>query len=103
VAPPVAVMAMDDDAGVAAYAVAEVLRNAGIAVDVPTGGAIGKRLKKADRAGVRMAVILGSDEIANGTAQIRNLAAGTQHEIAQADLPSHLASALATATDGPSA
>lgn len=100
VAPPVAVMPMDDDAGVAAYAVAEMLRNAGIAVDVPTGGAIGKRLKKADRAGVRIAVILGSDEIAGGTAQLRDLTAGTQDEIAQADLSSHLASTLANRTDG---
>ena len=100
VAPPVAVMPMDDDAGVAAYAVAEMLRNAGIAVDVPTGGAIGKRLKKADRAGVRIAVILGSDEIAGGTAQLRDLTAGMQDEIAQADLSSHLASTLANRTDG---
>jgi histidyl-tRNA synthetase len=103
VAPPVAVMPMDDDAGVAAYAVAEMLRDAGIAVDVPTGGAIGKRLKKADRAGVRIAVILGSDEIAGGTAQLRDLTTGTQREIAQADLSSHLAGTLANHTDGTSA
>mgnify|MGYP001254264250 CR=1 FL=1 len=103
VAPPVAVMPMDDDAGVAAYAVAEMLRDAGIAVDVPTGGAIGKRLKKADRAGVRIAVILGSDEIAGGTAQLRDLTTGTQDEIAQADLSSHLAGTLANHTDGTSA
>jgi len=99
-APRVAVMPMDDDAGVAAYAVAETLRNAGIAVDVPTGGAIGKRLKKADRAGIRLAVILGSDEIAGGTVQLRDLTAGTQNEVAQSDLPSHLASILATCTGG---
>jgi len=94
------VMPMDEDAGVAAYGLAEMLRNAGIAVDVPTGGAIGKRLKKADRAGVRMAVILGSDEIAGGTAQLRDLVAGTQGEGAQADLPAQLATVLATPIDG---
>jgi len=99
-APPVAVMPMDEDAGVAAHAVAETLRNAGIAVDVPTGGAIGKRLKKADRAGVRIAVILGSDEITGGTAQLRDLAAGTQDEVAQADLASRLASVLALSSGG---
>ena len=98
-APPVAVMPMDEDAGVAAYALAERLRTAGIAVDVPTGGAIGKRLKKADKAGVRMAVILGSDEVAGDTAQLRDLVTGTQIEIAQADLAAHLATALATAAD----
>ena len=98
--PAVAVMPMDEDAGVAAYAVAEMLRNAGIAVDVPTGGAIGKRLKKADRAGARMAVILGSEEVAGGTVQLRDLVAGTQAEIAQQDLPGHIASMLATSADG---
>jgi len=83
-----------------AYAVAEMLRNAGIAVDVPAGGAIGKRLKKADRAGARMAVILGSEEVAGGTVQLRDLVAGTQAEIAQQDLPGHIASMLATSADG---
>ena len=99
-APPVAVMPMDEDAGVAAHALAERLRDAGIAVDVPTGGAIGKRLKKADRAGVRIAVILGSDEIAGGTAQLRDLVAGAQAEVAQDDLPAQLAAALASPRDG---
>ncbi|MEK9936757.1 MAG: His/Gly/Thr/Pro-type tRNA ligase C-terminal domain-containing protein, partial [Rhodobiaceae bacterium] len=102
-APPVAVMPMDEDAGVAAYAVAEMVRNAGIAVDVPTGGAIGKRLKKADRAGVRLVAILGSDEIAGGTVQLRDLVAGTQQEMAQADLVSHLAEMLAKPAGGPGA
>ena len=69
-APRVAVMPMDGDAEGAAFALAESLRGAGIAVDLPAGGAIGKRLKKADRAGVRIAVILGSDEVAGGSAQI---------------------------------
>jgi histidyl-tRNA synthetase len=92
---------MDDAAGVAAYAVAEMVRNAGIAVDVPTGGAIGKRLKKVDRAGVRLAAILGSDEIAGGTVQLRDLATGTQEEVAQADLVSHLAEMLAKPAGGP--
>ena len=85
-APRVAVMPMDGDAEGAAFALAETLRTAGMAVDLPTGGAIGKRLKKADRAGVRIAVILGSDEVAGGSAQIRDLGAGTQQEVSQADL-----------------
>ena len=89
-APRVAVMPMDGDAEGAAFALAESLRGAGIAVDLPAGGAIGKRLKKADRAGVRIAVILGSDEVAGGSAQIRDLGAGTQREVPQAELASVL-------------
>ena len=57
-------------------------------------------MKKADRAGVRMAVILGSDELAAGTAQLRDLATGTQSSIAQADLAAALASALAGNENG---
>ena len=94
-APRVAVMPMDGDAEGAAFALAESLRGAGIAVDLPTGGAIGKRLKQADRAGVRIAVILGSDEVAGGSAQIRDLGAGTQQEVPQAELASALHGMLA--------
>jgi histidyl-tRNA synthetase len=88
--PRVAIMAADVEADSAAFALAEVLRGTGIAVDLPTGGAIGKRLKKADRAGIRMAVIIGGDELAKGTVQLRDLSDGTQSEVRQADLAAHL-------------
>ena len=52
-------------------------------------------MKKADRAGVRLVVILGSDEIAASTAQLRDLTTGTQEEVAQEVLTSRIASALA--------
>jgi len=81
--PRVAVMPMDGDVEGAAFALAEQLRGVGIAVDLPTSGGIGKRLKKADRAGITHAVIMGSDEVANGTVQLRDLADGTQSEVAQ--------------------
>jgi histidyl-tRNA synthetase len=45
-------------------------------------------------------VILGSDEIAGGTAQLRDLVAGAQAEVAQDDLPAQLAAALASPRDG---
>ena len=52
--PRVAVMSAEDNADSTAFALAETLRAAGIPADLPTGGAIGKRLKKADRAGIRL-------------------------------------------------
>ena len=88
--PRVAVMPMDADAESAAFALAEQLRVVGIAADLPTGGAIGKRLKKADRAGVTHAVIMGSDEVANGTVQLRDLAAGSQAELPRAEVAAAL-------------
>ena len=98
--PQVAIMPMDEEGEADAYRLAEMLRDSGFAVDLAAGGAIGKRMKKADRAGVRMAVILGSDELAAGTAQLRDLATGTQSSIAQGDLAAALASALAGNENG---
>ena len=98
--PPVAILPMDEDGESEAHRLAEMLRDSGVAVDLSAGGAIGKRLKKADRAGARLAVILGSDELAAGTAQLRDLATGTQSSIAQADLATALHAVLADDDDG---
>ena len=94
-APAVVVLPMDEEGESAAHRLAEMLRDNGVAVDLASGGGIGKRLKKADRAGIRMAVILGSDELAAGTAQLRDLATGTQDTVAQTDLAAALGTALA--------
>ena len=88
--PRVAVMSAEEDADSTAFVLAEALRTAGIAVDLPTGGNIGKRMKKADRAGIRYAVILGGAELASGTVQLRDLGEGAQEEVAQADLVARL-------------
>lgn len=88
--PRVAVMSAEEDADSTAFALAEALRTAGIAVDLPTGGNIGKRMKKADRAGIRYVVILGGAELASGTVQLRDLGEGAQEEVAQADLVARL-------------
>jgi histidyl-tRNA synthetase len=41
-----------------------------------------KRMKRADKAKARMAVIIGDDELAKGVAMVRDLDAGEQHEVA---------------------
>ena len=94
-APRVAVMSAENNADSTAFALAETLRAAGIPADLPTGGAIGKRLKKADRAGIRYAVIIGGDELTGGTVQLRDLDAGVQEEVAQEALAAALAAKLA--------
>jgi len=99
--PRVAVMPMDAEVEATCFALAEQLRAQGVAVDLPTGGAIGKRMKKADRAGIHVAVILGSDEAAAGTAQIRDLRSGTQQAVAQAELAATIATMLSTNVDRP--
>ena len=94
-APQVAVMSAEAAADSTAFALAERMRSAGIAVDLPTGGNVGKRMKKADRSGVRFAVIIGGDELASGTVQLRDLGAGAQQEVAQEALAATLTDMLA--------
>ena len=98
--PVVAVLPMDEEGEAVSHRLAETLRNSGVAVDLAAGGAIGKRLKKADRAGIRIAVILGSDELSAGTAQLRDLVTGSQSTVAQADLATAVQGALAGSADG---
>ena len=76
-----AILTADDGARQAAFRLAEQLRDAGIDIDLPTSGAMGKKLKKADKAGIRTAVIMGSDELAKNTVQLRNLSDGSQQEL----------------------
>ncbi len=94
VAPQVALLSTDQETDVAAFQLAEKLRDDGIDIDFPTAGAIGKKLKKAARSGVRLAIILGGDELAKNTVQLRDLTTGTQTEVAMADLADVVAAAL---------
>ena len=93
-APKVAILSADKDTDTAAFRLAETLRDAGIDIDFPTAGTIGKKLKKAARSDIKLAVLLGGDEMAKKTAQLRDLATGTQSEIAMTDLADVVAAAL---------
>ena len=94
----VVVIAADSESDMAAFQLAEQLRDAGIDTDLPTAGAVGKKLKKADKAGIRLALILGSDERAKGTAQLRDLDTGTQSTILVDD---RLAAVIADSLQAP--
>ena len=66
----------------------------GIDIEFPTAGAMGKKLKKATRSNIKLALILGGDELAKNTVQMRNLKTGSQTEIAIADIADVVAAAL---------
>jgi histidyl-tRNA synthetase len=62
------------------------LRQAGIKVDCyPEAAKLGKQLKYADRIGIQLVVILGSDEIRNNLVAIKDLKTGAQHTVARQD------------------
>jgi histidyl-tRNA synthetase len=88
---PVAVVPVGAGAERPAAAVAEGLRRAGYAVELGYGGNIGKRLKRADKLGASVAVILGEDELAKGEAGLRDLDSGEQTAVPLVELEERLA------------
>jgi histidyl-tRNA synthetase len=81
-----ALVAPIGDAAVdAALVLARDLRRAGIATEVDTrGGTLKSQLRRANALGARVALILGDNEIASGTVQVKDLAARTQADVARA-------------------
>jgi histidyl-tRNA synthetase len=90
VARPLAVIALDDGALGAATVLAALIRTPARRVETLLSGAPGKRLKKAHKAGARLALILGPDEVAAGTVTVKDMDGGTQTQMPQADLTAWL-------------
>ena len=94
------VTAMGDGVLAPALVLAEKLRAAlpgRVIVSHCGGGSFKSQMKKADRSGAKYTVILGENEIANGTAGLKPMRADEpQAEIAQDELASALAKALAS-------
>jgi len=70
-----------EGAELAAWTVAEKMRDAGLAVVLGPGGNFGKQMKKADASGARFAVIIGEAEAASGRITLKNLRAGEQSTV----------------------
>lgn len=89
------VTAMGDPVIASAMAVADRLRNelpGRVVVTHCGGGSFKSQMKKADRSGARYAVILGENELANGTAGLKPLRDDQpQQDVPQADLARVLA------------
>lgn len=92
------VTAMGDGAVAAALVLAEKLRAAmpdRVIVSHCGGGSFKSQMKKADRSGAKYAVILGENEVANGTAGLKPMRADVpQTEVAQDELAAVLAKVL---------
>ena len=81
------------DAAALAWAlpIAQRLRAAGVSVEIEhRGGNMSKQMKRADKLRARAAVIIGSNEMASGKLMVKDLAHGTQSEVAVADLESKI-------------
>ena len=91
---------MGESAQLAAAGLAEQLRNGlhgGVVVHAG-GGSFKSQMKKADRSGARWAVVLGEQELAQGSVQVKSLRESIpQREVAQAELVGLLQQSLGTA------
>lgn len=75
----VIVTVFDEDSLLASYQLAAELRSAGIdVVSYPIADKLGKQFRHADRLGAKMAVVLGPEEIKNGTVAVKDLSSGEQ-------------------------
>ncbi len=74
----------------AAIEVLQALRAAGVRAEMAYRGNLKRRMERANRIGARTAVIIGPAERERGTAQVKDLATGTQQEVALPALAAHL-------------
>ena len=88
---PIAIVPLGARAEAVALGLAQRLRHEGFAVELTYRGSLSKRMKRANQAGAAAAVILGDDEMARGTATIRDLDSGEQVEAPEAELATRLA------------
>ncbi|HYI84835.1 MAG TPA: histidine--tRNA ligase [Acetobacteraceae bacterium] len=88
---PVAVIPVGEAAEGPALDVAQALRRAGVVAEIAYRGNLKRRMERANRSGARAAIIIGDAELEAGTAQLRDLDAGTQEAVPLAEVPGRLA------------
>ena len=93
--PGVDVFVVDTTGGEQALIVTDQLRVAGISADrAYENRSMKSQMKAADRSGATLAVIIGSDELANGTVVIRPMSGGEQFAVQRTDLIDRITKAL---------
>ena len=82
---------MGERAYATAVRAAKDLRNAGFSVELPpTEQKFGKALERADKLGSRYALILGDNEVSEGSWTLKTLADGTQQKLTEPELLEYL-------------
>ena len=88
---PIAVIPVGSAAESAALRIARDLRHRGIAVELGFHGNLSRRMKRANKVGARIAVLLGEDELKRKVGSLRDLDTGAQSEVALDTLVDRLA------------
>ena len=80
------VTVFNEDTQLESVSLSEELRQAGLNVSCyPQVDKIGKQLKYGDRTGIKVAVLLGPDEIANQSLTLKDLSTGNQQTVARTE------------------
>ncbi|HDQ44557.1 MAG TPA: histidine--tRNA ligase [bacterium] len=89
--PKVYFVCLDDTARAEAVSLISRVRLAGVEAVMGFGGrSLKAQLREADRKGIPLAVILGSDEIRSQKAQVKHMQSGTQDMVPLSELPAFL-------------
>jgi histidyl-tRNA synthetase len=88
---PIAMIALGREQFGIACRLARRLRASGLVVEYGFGTSLGKQMKWANKINARLAVIVGSDELAREVATVRDMDAGAQEEVSLARLEERLA------------
>jgi len=86
---------VDDTVTDAAFALAQALRDAGIATELDhQGRSLKSQFKQADRLGARFVAVVGPDELAAGAFTLRNMGTKEETRVALSDAPAAVTAAL---------
>jgi histidyl-tRNA synthetase len=88
---PIAVIPLGEAAEAPSLGLTQELRKAGFTVDLGYSGNASKRMKRANKLGARVALVLGDDELARDAVSLRDLDTGEQVEVPRAELGTRLA------------
>lgn len=78
---PVVMAPLGEEASWKALELAKALRCEGLRVEMTYTGNLGKRMKKADKAGARHVVMIGEEELSRGAVGLRDMESGEQREV----------------------
>ena len=82
----VSVIPLGEKAEATAVALLQALRGANVRAEMAYRGNMKKRMERANKLGARAVVIIGDDEASRGVAAVKDLATGTQTEVALEDV-----------------
>lgn len=91
---PVFVMPVGEGEIQASLKLVESLRKQGFNIEATYSGKMDKKFKRADKVCAKFAVVIGSEELAAGQANVKDMDSGNQEKVALSNLPQYLSSKL---------